>query len=150
MPLAGERVRASDITGFEKGYAQITANPTGTTSAALADIPGLSVDVDVVAGRLYQVQFNARGVQSATSSTDVMQLALAADGVVIDDGFFITSGAGSARWKPQLWARFLAAATETVTFTVQMARNSGTGTATIGCSANSPGKLWVIDAGEPA
>lgn len=151
MPLAGERVRASDITGFEVGYAQITSNPTGTTSSTLADIAGLSVSVPVVSGRLYQVIFNARGVQSSVGATsDVVQLALTADGTVIDDGFFITTGANSARWKPNLQARYLATATETIEFTVQMCRNSGSGTCTIGASANSPAKLWVIDAGLPA
>lgn len=148
MPLAGERVRASDITGFERGYAEITANPPGVTSAALADIAGLSVGVQVVSGRLYQVMFNARGVQS-TVNTDVVQLALAAGGTVIDDGFWIATGGASARWKPNLWARYLAASTGLVTFTVQMARASGTGTVTIGATSGSA-KLWVIDAGLPA
>src|SRR5690242_12416759 len=127
MPLAGERVRASDISNFEIGFAEITANPTGTTSSTLADVAGLSFTGSVISGRLYQVMFTCRGVQSATSATDVVQLAILVNGTVIDDGFWITTGSTSARWKPNMWARYLATSTGSVTFKIQMARNSGSG-----------------------
>lgn len=156
--LAGNRVRASDINALDtrvtaaelSRYVEITSNPTGTTSATLADISGLSLAVSVTSGRSYDVIFKCRGVQTTSGTTDVVQLALTAATVVIDDGFWICTGGTSARWKPVLWARYVAAATGSITFTVQMARVAGgAGTATIGAAATSSAALWVADAGIP-
>lgn len=156
--LAGNRVRASDantldtrITAEELSrYVEITSNPTGVTSATLADISGLSLSASLTSGRSYLVTFKCRGVQTTSGTTDVSQIAITAAGTVIDDGFWITSGGTSARWKPVLWARYVAAATGSVTFTVQQARVAGgAGTTTIGASATSPASLWVVAAGIP-
>lgn len=62
-----EAVAGADVSGRELGYAEITSNPTATTSTTLADIPGLSVSVEK-GSRPIMVRFGAGYVNQLTAS----------------------------------------------------------------------------------
>jgi hypothetical protein len=130
--------------------ATLTTNPTGTTSATLADITGLSVTISGIASRTYKVSFAFRGVQSTVAAaTETVQLALVVGSTVIAD-VYVNCGsvASSARNGGTLTGLYIPGSTASFTAKVQMARPAGTGTVLVAAAATSPLTLFVEDLGQ--
>lgn len=131
----------NDLAQGTLGYAQVTANQAGITTAV--DLTGLTITFTVVAGRRLRISAQINMFSSVTS--DRVDLTILQDGAQIQDftqlqqtgnvnqsissSIIVQPGAGSHTYK------------------LQLARVTGTGSVTMAASATLPAFIHAEDIG---
>ena len=128
------------------GFAEITAAPAGSTSAVMAAIAALTVTVDVVLDRVYEILFRLRGVQSTVAGDDV-KVGIMRGAATIRDSIIRVPTTGTGWFGADITARYVATASGSQTFAAALARAAGTGTVTVSAGASSPAQIQVRDVG---
>lgn len=144
LALAIENLLAARDDAGVLGYALLTANQINIT--AEADITGLSVAVNLPAGRLIKISAHV-WLQSATVATDVGRVSLKEGATILQIGTVTNptnAGSSSGTTSPFI---VLAPAAGAHTYKATAQRIVGTGSITVQASATTPAILLVEDIG---